>query len=510
VSRRLALNATEGRASVHDLVLRGGRVIDPESGLDGVRDVGITGTSVSGISEVPLTGRAIVQVGGRVVSPGFIDLHSHGQQIPEQRFQALDGVTTALELEAGTRPIAAAYRRAGEEGRPINYGYSSSWALARMQVLAGYQPNGGVNEVLTQLGGGAWRRTASPAQVRAILDMIEDDLEDGALGIGILIGYAPLVDPSEYVKVAALAAGRGVPTYTHARELAENNPRTPIDGAEEIARAAGETGARMHYCHLNSTSTQHVERVLQLIERVRTEGSTVTTEAYPYGTAMTVVGAAFLAPEELRRRGLPPGSIKYLPTMQWLSNEAELAELRRSDPGGLVFIRYLDDDLPSEFGYVERALTFPGAAVASDGLPFHWPGQPPDPYVWPLPPGAVGHPRTVGTFSRYLRLVRETKLLDLPEAVARLTLAPAQVLESSCPAMRAKGRIQVGADADITVFDADRISDQATYTDTIRPSIGTAHVLVGGTFVVREGNLVPDALPGRPVYGGGGEELRPS
>ncbi|HZD65256.1 MAG TPA: amidohydrolase family protein [Acidimicrobiales bacterium] len=487
----------------HDLVLRNGRVIDPASGLDGVRDVGVMGGRVSAVSEAPLSGRTTVEASGKVVCPGFIDLHSHGQQIPEQRFQALDGVTTALELEAGARPVAAAYRRAAAEGRPINYGYSSSWALARMEVLAGYRPRGEANEAVTRLGDEAWRRVATPGQVDAILALIGADLAAGALGIGILVGYAPAVEPAEYVQVAALAAARGVPTYTHARELVENDPATPVDGAEEVARTAGETGARMHYCHLNSTSTRHVARVLALIERVRAAGATVTTEAYPYGTAMTAIGAAFLAPEHLHRRNLTPASITYLPTMRRLADEAELRALRRADPGGLAFITYLADDVPAEFSYVEAALAFPGAAVASDGLPFHWPGQPPEPHAWPLPPGAVGHPRSVGTFSRVLRLAREGALFGLPEAVARLTLAPARVLEASCGAAGAKGRLTVGADADLTVFDPEVVSDRATYTDPVRASTGIDQVLVGGTFVVRDGDLVPDALPGRPLHAGG-------
>ncbi len=491
-----------GAGERYDLVLTGGRVIDPESGLDGVRDVGIRAGTVAAVSETRLTGARVLDVGGQVVAPGFIDLHSHGQQIPEQRFQALDGVTTALELEAGAGPVRTAYARAAAEGRPLNYGYSSSWALARMRVLAGYEPTGAVNEVITQLGNEAWQQSATPAQVVRILGLIEEDLSEGALGIGILIGYAPLIEPSEYLQVAGLAAGAGVPTYTHTRELVENNPDTPVDGAEELVRAAGETGAHMHYCHLNSTSTYHVDRVLSLVERVQREGSAVTTEAYPYGTAMTAIGAAFLAPEHLPRRGLTPSSIRYLPTMEWVQDEARLTELRRSDPGGLAFIRYLDDDDPAQFGHVERALSFPGAAVASDGLPFHWPGEAPDPHTWPVPPGTLGHPRSVGTFSRFLRLARDRGLMSLPEAVARLTLAPAKVLESSCPAMRAKGRVQPGSDADLTVFDPERVSDRATYTDPLVASTGITHVMVGGALVVRDGEVVPDALPGKPLFGG--------
>ena len=102
---------------VYDLVIRGGRVIDPETGLDSVRDVGIIGDRIVSVSEEPLSGRRQLEASGHVVAPGFIDLHSHSQAVAESRLQALDGVTTALELEAGVAPVGVAYERAALEGR---------------------------------------------------------------------------------------------------------------------------------------------------------------------------------------------------------------------------------------------------------------------------------------------------------------------------------------------------------------------------------------------------------
>ena len=126
-----------------------------------------------------------------------------------------------------------------------------------------------------------WQAEASPAEVSRILALLHSDLRDGALGIGLVVGYAPRVTPAEYTAVARLAAERGVPTYTHARELVEQDPDTPIDGAEEIVRAAAETGAHMHYCHVNSTSLRHLDRVLGVVERARSHGAHISTEAKP-------------------------------------------------------------------------------------------------------------------------------------------------------------------------------------------------------------------------------------
>jgi N-acyl-D-aspartate/D-glutamate deacylase len=488
--------------TVYDLVLSGGRVIDPETGLDAVRHVGISGDAVRAVSEQPLSGTTTVDVTGLVVCPGFVDLHSHSQDVPGGRLQALDGVTTALELEAGAFPVEHAYRRAAAEGRPVNYGFSTSWAAARMRVLAGAPAVADLDELLVHVADPRWQAAATPADVDRVLGLLESDLAAGALGIGVLVGYAPGTDPAEYLAVAALAARHGVPTYTHARDLVETDPNVPVDGAEEIVRAAGETGAHMHYCHLNSTSGRHVDRVLALVERVRGEGATVTTEAYPYGAGMTGIGAAFLAPELLHRRGLVPGSIGHLGLGRRITDAEELRRVRAQDPGALAFVHQTDETDPAAFGVVQRALAFPDAAVASDAIAPQWTAGPRDPMRWPLPPQVATHPRTAGTFGRTLRLlVRELGLLSLPEAVRRCTLVPARIVENAAPAMRRKGRLRPGSDADVTIFDPATVTDRSTYTDTTRPSTGIRHVLVGGRFVVRDGELDVGSLPGRPVRG---------
>jgi N-acyl-D-aspartate/D-glutamate deacylase len=485
--------------SKFDVVFRGGRVIDPESGLDAVRDVAIAGDRVAAVGVGLPPGRQEADVAGQVVTAGFVDLHSHAHDLGSARLQVTDGVTTALELEAGVTPVAAAYSAAAAVGRPLNYGFAASWAMARMDVLAGVTFDGSIAPPFANLGNPRWGRAASAPEIDRILAILESDLADGALGIGLLVGYAPSASPGEYLRVAALAAANGAPTFTHARDLIEFAPGGAIDGAEEIVRAAGETGARMHYCHVNSTTLRHADRVLALVERAQRAGAQVSTEAYPYGAGMTGIGAAFLAPERLAERGLTPRSITYAPTGEEVASAARLNELRAADPGGLAIIRQLDEDDPADQAVLRRYLTFPGSVIASDAMPLTWIGATPEPAAWPLPPAAFTHPRTAGTFSRSISTLRGTSGLSLSEILAKCSLHPAMLLQDRVPAMRRKGRVSEGSDADIVVFDPETITDQATYADSTRPSTGIRHVLVNGTFVVRDGKLDSNAQPGRPV-----------
>ena len=422
--------------------------------------------------------------------------------ISGQRLQALDGVTTALDLEAGLMPLARAYADAEADGRPLNFGFSASWAAARAQILLGRPAEPTLEAGLAVLGDPRWQRSSSPAELAQWLGLLEGELAQGALGIGVLMGYAPRTDPAEFLAVAALAARAGAPTYTHVRELVEADPTTPIDGSEEIVAAAAESGAAMHHCHVNSTSRRHVDRVLGLLDRARSAGSRVTVETYPYGAGATGVGAYFLAPDRLDVWGLRPSNIVMVATGERVRSAARLVELRSTDPGAECIVEFLDEQRPEDNALLRRALAFPDAIVASDAMPISWRAGPRDPLEWPLPPGGNTHPRSAGTFARSLRMmVRETATWTWLEAFRRCAYLPARVLDDIAPAARGKGRLGPGSDADIVVLDPALLGDAATYRDPTRPSAGVRHLLVNGTFLVRDGDLRTDVLPGRAVRG---------
>jgi hypothetical protein len=485
----------------------GGRVLDPETGLDDLRNVGVRDGVITYVGSDRPPADSVVDVTGLVVSPGFIDLHSHAQSPTGLLLQAQDGVTTALDLEAGALPISLVYERAEAEGRPINFGYSSSWALARLQVLDGVRlPEPGDSDPLLEpvhifehnQTQPRWNSLASDREVAAILDRVEQGVHEGGIGIGVLLGYSPSSGRDEFYRTAVLAEKLGVPAFTHSRQMSNIEPGSSLDGALEIIAAAAGTGAALHICHINSTSLQRINDVSSAVETAQSLGNRITTEGYPYAAGSTGVGAAFFEPDKLDRMGVTTRSIRYLPTGERIADVDRLAYLRATDPGGMCILDFLDTDDPTQLAMLLRGLTLPGGAIASDAMPLvHGDDRIYD--EWPIPRGAVTHPRSAGCFARtFAWLVRDLGVFTLMEAVRRVTYIPASILEGSVPVMRRKGRVQVGADADLTIFDPETISDLATF-ETVRASTGFRHVLVGGVSVVRDGAVIPTSRPGRAI-----------
>ena len=489
--------------SEHDLVLRGARTIDPETSLDEVCDVAIDRSTITAVvvgGSTDLHGARELDLTGLVLAPGFIDVHSHCRDFASRALQVCDGVTTALELEGGEIDVAGAYASVAAEGSPNHYGFSASWALARMAVC-GIDVSAGLDAFLANINTADWHRALSVSETSAMLDSLRGELADGALGIGVLLGYCQESTGAEYLDVALLAADERSVTYTHVREI--SRPDSGLFGAAEVVTAALATGAHMHLCHINSTSTRHIDRVHALLERGRAQGLRITTEAYPYGAGCTGIGAAFLAPEKLINAALVPGDIRYLPTGEQVASVERLIELRTTDPGGLAVIDFLHETDPADLGFLTRAFLAPDTAVASDAMPLVVPQSQGNASAgWPIASDVLTHPRTAGTFSRILRwYVRELRIVDLAEAIRRSTLVPADILRDIAPEMARKGRVQVGADADLVVFDADTVTDRATYDSPTLTSEGIRYVFVDGTPVVIDGVLNTEARPGRPVRG---------
>ncbi|MEU7023863.1 amidohydrolase family protein [Streptomyces sp. NPDC046203] len=494
----------------YDVVLVGGRVVDPEKRLDETLNVGITGGRIAAVSDQPLDGAKTIDAAGLVVAPGFIDLHAHGQQLPAAWMQAFDGVTTALELESGLLPIEVFYDKVAEQGRPINYGASVAWTYARIAEKEGLEPNGELTWFQDAFSLDKWQNSlADDEEVKNIIDSVEKGLEQGGLGIGINAGYAPGYGRKEYYALAKLAAKHKVPTFTHVRYLSVKEEKSGFEALGELISLAATTGAQMHICHLNSVAGRDIEDCAQLIADAQERGVPVTVESYPYGACSSTVGAEVFRGEWLERWGVDDASAMERDGVPL--DQDEIDRLQKKEPGAVIVMHFLRPDKKSEDAdMLNRSVLYPGSAIASDAMP--WVGADGELIegdVWPLPEGAFAHPRSAGCFSRFLdgwvdkankgsEPVAPGKL-SLLDAIDRMTLVPARILEDSVPQMRRKGRIRVGADADLVVFDLATVKDNATYTEPAQCSSGFRHVLVNGTSIIENGERIAEARPGRPI-----------
>jgi N-acyl-D-aspartate/D-glutamate deacylase len=438
----------------YDVVIAGGRVMDPESGLDAIRNVGILDGKVALLTEEALDGRRVIDATGLVVAPGFVDLHRHGQTEQAYRLQVHDGVTTGLELELGAAQVEEWYAERAR-GQVVNYGVSVGHIGVRAVAMG--DPN-------TGLGGRSARQRASPQQITETERLLRVGLAEGAIGVGLGPAYTPGATDAEIARMLDVVAQRGVVAFVHIRG--------GLMGLDRTIASAREAGAALHVVHANSSAGEAIAPFLARIERARDTGQDVSTEMYPYAASQTTIQSALFD-------GWESWGDERFARYEWAGTgerltRASFADFRRR--GGSLIIHGRTEDL------TRIAVESPLTMIASDG--------------------GLSHPRGAGTFARVLgRHVREEGTLDLMDALARMTIRPAQRLESFVPAMRAKGRLSVGADADVTVFDPAAIIDRATYADPRRPSEGIAYVLVNGVVVVDGGELVPDVRPGRAVRG---------
>jgi N-acyl-D-aspartate/D-glutamate deacylase len=459
-------------AQQYDLVLEGGRVIDPETHLDAVRSVGIRDGKIVRISDAPLSGRSIIHVAGLVVAPGFIDLHQHGQEFDSQKVKAFDGVTTALEMEIGA-PDVAHFLNTKEGHSLIHYGTTASHVAARSLMFGAPLPDG----TILPKSGPATEQLATPEQIAQIQQRLRDQLDAGALGIGMGIEYTPGASRLEVIDMFRVAAERKLPVYTHMRSAGRVEPGSAIRSVEEVIGAAAITGAPLHIVHINSTCLRDSLECISMIAGARARGLDITTEAYPYIAGMTAINSALFNPGWREKLGIDYSNLVLPDTGEHLTKE-RFDELHNSSKSQWVLIFANTQEI------VDAVIPNPLIMIASDG--------------------AVGHPRNSGTYSRVIaQYVREKKTLTLMEALNKMTLMPAQMLERSTPAAKRKGRLQEGADADIVVFDPETITDRSTFAKPMEPSLGVHYLLVAGTPVIDEGKLVPNVFPGQALRGPG-------
>ncbi len=451
---------------VYDLVILNGRVIDPESKSDALRNLGISGGKIHVITGNQLNGQSVIDARGLIVSPGFIDLHQHGQDDENYRFKAMDGATTVLELEVGAGDIDGWY--AQREGKSlINYGVSVGHLAARMAAM---------HESIAFLpSGDAARRAATEVEIDRMKQTLEQGLRRGAVAVGFGIQYTPNASHWEILEMFRVAARYRAPCHVHMRNAGVKEPASSIQALEEVISAAAITGAPLHVVHIQSTGGPATPKLLQMISEAKSRKLDVTTECYPYIAGMTDIKSAIFNEGWQEVFGIDYKDLQWAATGERLTKES-FETYRKT--GGMVAVFSMTEEI------VVSALKSPLTMIASDGI---------------LEKGK-GHPRTAGTYSRVLgKYVREQGTLTLMDALIKMTLMPAQRLEKRIPSMRNKGRIRIGADADLTIFDPQLVIDRSTYQEPAKYAEGIRFVIVNGVTVVKHGHLQSGVYPGRPV-----------
>lgn len=464
----------------YDVVILGGRVIDPETRLDTIRNVGITGNRIAQISTEPLRGRQVINAAGLVVAPGFIDPHVHGISNKEQEYQLHDGITTALELEVGIPYLGEWYKT--RRGKAlINYGASVNWGFARMRALPGYTNEAAELKQAVTSGtfhadagmsavGGSFTKAIDAVQTQTMLANIRTDLAAGGIGIGLYIGYVPGAKPEEVFRVYQLAGEMQATIFNHVRD-------PNLVYVQQAIADAMLTNAPMHLVHIGSMMLSQIEVGIEMVQTAQKRGFPITAEIYPYTAGSTGLFTNMFADGWQERLSIDYKDLQWVATGERLTKETFDAYRKTK---GIVIFHVMKPD------WVAAGIRAKGVLIGSDGRPY----------------APLAHPRTAGTFARVLgKYVREDKVLDLPAALEKMTYLTAKMLENIAPAMRFKGRIQVGADADITIFDPNTVSDKATFVEGLKFSEGIEYVLVNGSVVLRQGKTVVGTLPGQPVYG---------
>jgi Amidohydrolase family len=284
------------------------------------------------------------------------------------------------------------------------------------------------------------------------------------------IGYIPNSKPGEMFSVFQLAGEMNTLIFTHVRQA-------NILSIQEVIANAVLTGAPLHIVHVNSMALGQIQLALDMIQDANKKGFDISTELYPYTAGSTLIQSAIFNEGWQEEKGISYNDLQWVQTGERLTRET-FDSYRKT--GGAVILHVMKPE------WIKTGVAAQGVMIASDGMPY----------------AKLAHPRTAGTFSRVLgKFVREDKVLSLSEAIAKITLLPARRLESIAPMMHYKGRLQVGADADITVFNPNTVADKASFEEGLEFSAGIEYVLVNGTFVIKKGKTVTGVLPGQPVYG---------
>ncbi len=467
-------------AQDYDLVIANGRVVDPETGLDGIRHLGINAGTIKSISFKPLMGVKTVNAKGLVVAPGFIDIHSHTPTKLGQRMNLLDGVTTQLDMEAGAFPVSF-FGQDYKDGAQLNYGASVAHYAVRSKVMENLKTEylfGSTDPF--RMDGKSWTTPANKEQIQAMRVMINQGIDEGGLGIGLLLDYlTSAVSEDELRMLFEVAGDRQVPIHVHVRRGYTGDNA----GLIEVINLAKETKAPLFVVHVTHNAMGRVGEWLEMIDKANQAGANIATETLSYAAGGTSISADVFRHRDWQGMfDITYEDVQWIATGEWLTKET-WEKYSREQPGGSVNHHYVKEE------WMKTALQWPRMMIATDALPA-------------VNLSIKTNPNVAGTFSRVLgHYVRDTKLLTLSDGLARMSLYQAQWLSQASTNFDKKGRIQQGADADIVIFDPTTVQANAVYGDPYLRPTGIPYVIVGGQLVVSNGELVEGVYPGQRILG---------
>ncbi|MBM4268883.1 MAG: D-aminoacylase [Deltaproteobacteria bacterium] len=493
-----------------DLLIRNARIVDGTGAPSFTGSVGVRGDRIVAIepSDVEAEATATLDVDGRVLSPGFIDVHSHDDFAvvfePEMGFKVEQGVTSEIVgncgIGAAPHECARGFSNAIFPGHQLPPWNGFAGYLDYLDYLDENPPSLNVG---TLAGHGVLRQAAmenprgapSAGELSRLRDSLRCALEEGAVGYSSGLIYDPSrwATTEELVALAREMSRTGGLYATHMRD----ESRLLLDSVAEAIRVGSEGGVPVQISHHKASGRASwglVHDSLRLIEEARAQGGDVTADQYPYTAGSTILSAVLgwltgesdeglrmepcdvviaSNPDDPSLEGLSIADI----ARQWEIAPADVAR-RIVEQGQLrvwvVLHTMCEDD-------VQTVLRHPTTMIGSDGI---------------QTPAGKPHPRLYGTFPRVLgRYARDLAILSLEEAVRRMTSFPAEKF-----GLRDRGTIRVGAHADLVVFDPETIADTATWTDPRRAPEGIRHVFVNETSVVRDGAHT-GARPGRSLRG---------
>ena len=489
--------ATPAIAADYDIVINNGRVMDPETMFDDVANVGVKDGKIVAITKSPIEGNETIDATGHVVAPGFIDTHYHSMDVFSTKMALRDGVTSGMDLEAGSFNVKEWYDEKTKTGWQVNYGTTASLLWTRMSIhdpelnMVGTMDYTEARPYVAKAaedGVQGWATTKSSLdEMNTMMKILDEDLRQGALGMAAPVAYITMGTSSYEVFTAQKVAAnydRMTASHTRYHLLNETPTEAPI-AFDEMFTNAMLLGAPFLICHNNDYGWWEIEEKLQL---ARAKGLNMWSEYYPYAAGATAVTADFLQPSEwVEKRGFKYEETIFDPIDNaYLTNETYEA-LMKKEPGRSVVVVF-----PYRKPWLKDFLTIPHMTIAADAMV----GVGPDGESLPWEADWSdyrGHPRTAGTRGTAFRMAREQGVPLMFTIAQSSYWAALHLGDSGLESMKQRGRIQVGKVADITIFNPETITDNSTFKigENGIPTTGIPYVIVNGVIVVKDSEVLP-------------------